>query len=288
MKIYDTFLFFNELELLEIRLNTLNDCVDFFVLIESTKTFSGLDKELFYEKNKELFKDFHHKIIHLVVDSYPTSFEEAKSILNNPNTSDIDKEILTNTLTTDSVPYGEMHWFREFYQRESIKKALINLSDDDICFISDVDEIWNPSLSEQISKSIELNKNNIFRLRQTPYVYYLNNKSSEDWTGTIVTSYALVKNACLNHLRIKSKTECPIIENGGWHFTYQGGVDRVKKKIESYGHQEFNTSYIKDNIENKINNNQDFIGRGFEFCIDNTNLPKYVEENIEKFNNWIK
>jgi len=282
MKKYDAFLFFNELELLEIRLNVLNDYVDYFVIIESTKTFSGLDKELFYENNKDLFKSFHHKIIHLVVDNYPSNFEDAKGILNNPNTSEIEKEILNSTLTTDSVPYGEMHWFREFYQRESIKKALVGLGDDDICFVSDVDEIWNPNIE------IDLSTNNIFRLRQIPYVYYLNNRSSEDWTGTIVTNYSTIKNSCLNHLRIKSKTECSILENGGWHFTYQGGADRVKKKIESYGHQEFNTSQVKDSIESRIVNNQDFIGRGFSFSVNEEGLPTYILENKEKFKNWFK
>ena len=61
-KIYDCFLFFNELELLEIRLNVLNDVVDYFVLVESTKTFTNHDKPLHYQENKEKFKDFNDKI----------------------------------------------------------------------------------------------------------------------------------------------------------------------------------------------------------------------------------
>lgn len=51
--IYDCFTFFNELNLLEIRLNILNDVVDKFVLVEATKTFSGKDKPLYYEQNKK-------------------------------------------------------------------------------------------------------------------------------------------------------------------------------------------------------------------------------------------
>ena len=68
MKVFDVFPFFNELDLLEIRLNILNPYVDYFVLSESTKTFSGLDKPLFYEENKERFAEFNHKIIHNIVD----------------------------------------------------------------------------------------------------------------------------------------------------------------------------------------------------------------------------
>ena len=63
-KIYDIFTFFNELELLEIRLNILDKYVDYFVLVEATETFSGKPKKLYYEENKHLFKKFEHKIIH--------------------------------------------------------------------------------------------------------------------------------------------------------------------------------------------------------------------------------
>ena len=54
-KIYDCFNFFNELDLLEIRLNTLYDIVDYFVIIESNLTHSGEVKPFYYEDNKSRF-----------------------------------------------------------------------------------------------------------------------------------------------------------------------------------------------------------------------------------------
>ena len=57
-KIIDCFIFYNEMKMLEFRLKELNDVVDFFVLVESTKTFTGNDKELFFEQNKENFKEY--------------------------------------------------------------------------------------------------------------------------------------------------------------------------------------------------------------------------------------
>ena len=72
--IYDCFTFFNELDLLEIRLNVLKDVVDKFVLVESVKTFTGRDKELFFEKNKDRFAAFADRIIHLVVREFPPSY----------------------------------------------------------------------------------------------------------------------------------------------------------------------------------------------------------------------
>src|SRR5258708_24991392 len=74
MAIFDTFLFFNELELLDIRLHILNDNVDYFLLSEATKTFSGQPKPLYYEENRLAFKNFHGKIIHNVVEDTPDDF----------------------------------------------------------------------------------------------------------------------------------------------------------------------------------------------------------------------
>ena len=67
MKIYDTFLFFNELELLELRMNILNEYVDYFVIVESAITFQGEDKEFIFEKNKSRFASFENKIIYLLI-----------------------------------------------------------------------------------------------------------------------------------------------------------------------------------------------------------------------------
>ena len=44
--IYDCFAFFNELDLLEIRLNALDEVVDRFVLVEATRTFQKKEKQI--------------------------------------------------------------------------------------------------------------------------------------------------------------------------------------------------------------------------------------------------
>ena len=67
MKIFDCFIFFNELDLLELRLNVLNNSVDFFVIVESAITFQGEDKDFYFEKNIERFAKFQSKIIYLKV-----------------------------------------------------------------------------------------------------------------------------------------------------------------------------------------------------------------------------
>lgn len=282
IKIYDTFLFFNELELLEIRLNILDKYVDYFVIVEATRTFAGAPKKLFFEENKHRFKRFGHKIIHYIIDDMPVDKDELRNRLLNNNLSDLNKEIMHNALTSDNIPLEQSQWLREFYQKESIKKALVNLSDDDICFVSDLDEIWNPKIK------IDYSKDDIFKLKQDVYVYYLNNRSSESWSGTYVTKYKNIKNNSINHLDTPSKTKYTILKNGGWHFTFQGGAEAIKKKIESYGHQEFNNDKIKSQIEARILNNQDFIGRKFKFWVDEKNLPEYILKNKDKYKKLFK
>ena len=114
MKIVDSFIFYNELDLLEFRLELLNDIVDKFVLVESTKTFVGNNKQLFFQENKERFKDFN--IIHLV-----------------------------------APPYHRDSWRTEHYQREYLMNGLSDVSDDEIILLSDADEI--PDLSQYDMKS---------------------------------------------------------------------------------------------------------------------------------------
>jgi beta-1,4-mannosyl-glycoprotein beta-1,4-N-acetylglucosaminyltransferase len=81
MKIIDCFTFYNELEMLEYRLKTLYDTVDYFVLSEATLTHVGKSKKMYYDKNK--FKEYADKIIHVIVDDFP--FNEHNINIQNEN-----------------------------------------------------------------------------------------------------------------------------------------------------------------------------------------------------------
>ena len=214
--IYDIFTFFNELDLLEIRFEILDPVVDKFVLIECTETFSGKPKPLYYNENKHMFEKWKHKIIHHITNDPVSGYEDLQTRLMQPNISKLDENIILNALTTTNVPKGEVHWLKEFYQKECIKKPLLGLNDDDICFVGDLDEIWNP---EQI---YNIDDTTIYKLKQIPYTGYMNMRSSEDWAGTIVTRYRNIKDACLNHLRTPWRTPYTFIDNAGWHFYLYG------------------------------------------------------------------
>lgn len=283
-KVYDIFTFFNELELLELRLEMLDSVVDKFVLIECVETFSGNPKPLYYEENKSLFKKYHHKIIHHVTYDPPKSFDDLRNRILDPNVDDLTKQICYQALTSNNVPAGELHWLKEFYQKENIRRPLVGLEDGDLCFVTDLDEIWNPELDYS-----KIEDHKIYKLKQLAYSLYLNNRSSEPWAGTLLTRYRNIKNSCLNHLRTPSKTPYEYIENGGWHFTFMGGVDQIKLKIESYGHQEYNNDEIKNSVEQNLSSNKDVLGRNqFQFWIDESELPAYLINNKQKYKKFFK
>ncbi len=280
-KRYDVFTFFNELDLLKLRLNILNEHVDHFVIIEATETFSGRPKPLVFAEHRERFAAFNHKIIHHVTDDTPADADELRRRLAHPVLSALDRQIIERTLTTDNVKPGVLHWLKEFYQKEAIQRALVGLSDEDVCFVSDVDEIWNPNAR------IDFSRDDIYKLRQTVYAYYLNNRSNEPWAGTLVTRYKHIKHACLNHLRTASKTPYTYVENGGWHFTNQGGAERVREKIEaSYGPEDLNTVDVTSKIQERIEKNTDYVGRQFKFWVDETDLPQYILEHRREYKNF--
>jgi beta-1,4-mannosyl-glycoprotein beta-1,4-N-acetylglucosaminyltransferase len=259
-KIYDIFTFNNELEMLDIRLNILNDYVDYFIIVESTETFSGFEKPLYYSLNKERFSKFSDKIIHYVIKDTPVDF----------NDTNCDQKVLHMASNSDNVTHEHLCWLKEFYQKELIKNALVDLKDDDICFISDIDEVWNYKIEYNIGDGIYKPKINLC------YINYLNVRTDEDWTfftGPIVTKYRNIKNECLNHLRTQRKMNHKyiFIEDGGWHFNALGGVE---KKIESFKHPVYTHEYMKS--------------RESGSRIDETDLPEFLLKNKEKYNKFFK
>lgn len=249
MKIYDVISYNGEKELFDIRYNILKDFVDEFRVIEFDKTFSG-------EPKKSTFKQYYDKVKHYVhtEDMWGKYRELAES---SPNTE---------------YGKGAQHWVREFMMKESIKDSLTDLNTYDLVFIGDVDEIWNPDLTY-----VEFPK----KLKLCVYSYFLNNRSSEQFWGTLVAWYNQIKNECLNHARANApKTEVEF----GWHFTSMGGYDEVRKKLtDSYTKDSYASDQVLDNLEQNISNSKDFLGRNFEYKIDESEWPKYLQDNREKY-----
>jgi len=287
-KIYDAFLFFNELELLELRMNILNDVVDYFVVVESTKTFSSKPKQLFFNENKHLFEKFKDKIIHVVIEDTPNNFITIDYI-KEPIT---ELDILKNKILkyVDESPGWEhtnpahIQWGVETFQRESIIRGLVNCNNEDIIVISDVDEIPNPNELKKIKENSE----GVFNFTQNMYYYYLNMLKEKNWSGPKACYWGKLKTISLNSLR-QNKHTTNVISDGGWHFSFMGGETKIIEKLEAYAHQEYNTPYYKENVKNNISSNNDpfFRGQLTQVQIDNT-YPKYLLDNLEKYSHMIK
>lgn len=279
--VYDCFIFFNELDLLEIRFNELNDVVDKFVLVEADRTFQYKPKSFIFEENKERFSKFLDKIIYIKITKYPVFIP----IIN---------------------PFSP--WKIEFFQRDSILKGLVDCKPDDIILISDVDEIPK---AEVIKKRLLNGVDKIYGLKMDMFMYFFNNKLVFDsgsnmdkeeskegiWHCTALLPYSFLKRRPYKIrktiMRTKRRGEVyEIIPNAGWHFTYIGGVKKIIEKLEAFSHTEYNLEKYKSekNIIELIKNGKDLFGRDLEFKIVDADysFPKYIntEEARNRFNKF--
>ncbi len=247
-------MFFNELDVLEVRLNELYGVVDKFILVEATKTFTNQDKPLWFEKNKEQFAKFSDKIEHIIIDEYP-EFDAA--------------------------------WTFENYQRDVIIKILKGCCQpEDVIIISDLDEIPRANLIEKYK-----NTDGIKVFEQKLYTFYFNylNATESDWKrGTRLLKFKDIGDKSLTDIRI---AEGEHIKNAGWHFTYLGGLDMVKYKIHSFAHQEYNNDYYMNDkrLQKLIQDGIDIFERGYKYKIVNldSSFPEYVLKNRDKFQHLI-
>lgn len=273
MKIIDSFIFYNELDLLFYRLSILNEYVDYFILVESTHTFAGKEKPLFYYENKKLFELFNDKIIHIIIDDFPYKF---------PN-----------------INYEHNHqWENEYYQRNYIKKGidkiLNELDENDIILTSDIDEIPNPKiLMKAKNNSLLFDHDKLNRLALDMYCYNLYYRVGEgsNWHGIklmSVNAYKLINLSFQQMRTFEWKNHVFIIENGGWHLSYFGDVDFVINKISNFSHQEYNNQkYIeKYKLEEKIKNGINLLNDTNLVYIpinENKNLPYKYDTFLRKY-----
>lgn len=272
--IIDCFTFFNELDLLEVRVNTLASHVDAFILCEGNRTFQGKEKPYVYHEHRSDLRFLCGKpILAIKADLSPMDGE------------------------TDA-------WKREKVQRFTLKCGLdclsdldlptplekLRLKDSDRIILSDVDEIPDLSIFDQIAPDSET----IISWRQTLYYYYVNLRCW-DWIGSVSCTFETFNSMFDGDMQLlrdsRGKSECVI--DGGWHFSFLGGVDAIQEKIESFSHTEYHHCAVPGNIQYALETgwkkNQDLFGRGmmnFELMGDDAHLPDYLVRNKERFKQW--
>lgn len=198
--IIDCFTYFNEQDILDIRLATLDECVDAFVLVEAERSQSLISKPLFFDQNKQRYQKYLHKIIHVIVrDEECSSFK--------PNT-----------------------WEMEHFQRNSIMRGLDEFEDSDIVMISDCDEIPRPTEVKALSAHGILP----LSMKMSHRVFYANLElAGSQWIGTICMTKGMLKSSSPQSARAaKDSTPCRDTLTG-WHLSYMGGKEAAYNKLFS-------------------------------------------------------
>ena len=295
MKIYDCFMYFDEEVVVDVRLNTLNEFVDYFVIVESRFTHKGDARELkFNHKKFEKFKD---KIIYIVDEEIYSQTEKIKI-------DDSEDEKYKKAIFNAA--------YRENGQRNLISKGLEGANKEDFIMISDVDEI--PKLSGLNFNTL---KEKIILFKQDMFYYKFNLKLPNlIWTGTkACRKKNLVNPQWLRNIKDRKYpffridtffsntkyTSIKIINDGGWHFSNIKTPKEIEFKLRSYlHHKDFDLSplsveQINEIIKNKqaiydlkVDKTVNKIGNGsilekFEF----NKLPEYIVTNKDKFLDWI-
>ncbi len=279
MMVFDCTPFFNEVDLLEMRMKIMDPYVDYFLIEEATVTFSGDKKELIFEKYIDKFKDYKDKIIHVVVDDTPEHF---------------------NTFE------------RDYYQKNKILEGLhkAGASEDDVIIMGDVDEIPNPKVLEDILKNFD--KTKVYHLAQRNFYGFLNIEEKSGnilsitgdfpemkggdrkWLGTKVTSMQNIPEEGIVRLRdlIPVTDERSVrVADGGWHFSYMGGchetnpVKRMGVKIKAAAHQEYNDREILAETMDRLVLGQDIFGRDgrFERVEVDDSYPEYLRNHLQDY-----
>ncbi len=296
MKIFDCFMYFDEEIVLDLRLNALNQYVDYFVIVEGKFNHKGENRDLLFNKDK--FKKFKDKIIYLAYDEVSTKVE---------NINDKDSE------NEKSRKYIMNALYRENGQRDFIQRGLEKANENDLILISDVDEI--PRLDQLDFDKI---RNRIILFRQDMFYYKFNLCIPNfKWTGTkgckkknLVSPQWLrnVKDRKYPFFRLdtlfsnKKYIDVKIINSGGWHFSNIKTAKEIEHKLRSYlHHREFDAvpltineieKMVKDKraiYDLKVDKRVNKIGNGsylqkFEF----TKLPNYIQKNKKNYIDWIE
>ncbi len=249
-KVYDCVMFFNELDMLELRLNILNDVVDYFVVCEAEETHSGQPKRLNFLDNHDRFRQWQNKIIYVNAGE-----------LSNGNRNS---------------------WQREYYHRTRISEGLHSAERQDWIIVSDCDEIPKPSAIKHIKDS----GLQAVKLELDFYYYDFNHRVAQGWA---VGAYRHWIEGDPNKIRTCAGYNPMTINNAGWHFSYFGGAQAIIEKHAAFMHHAdpgvgdlpHDVTYISDRIEANL----DLYGRDLkvERVPTADTLPRYVLDNAEKY-----
>lgn len=249
MKIFDCFKFFNEVELLHLRLLEYSNIVDYFVIVEANKTHTGKPKEYLFPQLVDKFQKYLPKIIYVQVDDLPD--------------------------------YHPDHiWVPENYQRNAIMRGLVNVAEPgDKIIVSDCDELWSvDALFDHI------NDDRWLCFQQELFYYWVNCKQQQLWSGSVVANYGTF--GCPQDLRNYARFSNPIlIPNGGWHYSFMGGPDRIYEKVQNIAESKYIVNEVGDidQISQRMENVEDLWGRTDDYAQKQIVSLEHTPHKLDEF-----
>lgn len=280
MKFVDCFIFYNELDMLEYRLNTLGDHVDYFVIVEASRTHSGKPKKLWYRDHAERFAKYASKIVHVIDNGLEDLGER-------PLDTDV----------TSLTEFKRKVWLNENHQRNAISQGINGLishnliGPEDYLIITDVDEIIHPRVIEALRQQPVGSGSSAgsgtgpqlaaATLEMDFYYYHLMCRNAKNWDMGKIMTLQYYQDTLQSLPQVARDRRFPLmIKNSGWHLSYFGDSEFIRNKLQNFAHQEWNNdAYTSDEaINDKIKRCADLFGRANDVWInvpltDNPNLP---------------
>ena len=295
MNIYDCFMYFDEDLLLDLRLNFLNKYIKKFIITEATYTHNGSQKKLNFDINN--FKKFKDKIEYIIVDTQP---QNILKLTDGESKAKRGEKLILNGMA------------RDYFQRENLIKGLNEATNEDLILISDLDEI--PNLESLNFKDIN---NNIVIFEQKMFYYKFNLFYSDFiWQGTKATKKKnFLSPQWLRNIKGKKYPKWRIdtffskkkysnllyVKNGGWHFTCLRTPEELEKKLLNFAHHyEYEESGLRVNdlknliAEKRVMYDHNIDQKGYKWSgksilkkIKNEELPDHINDNLEKYKDWL-
>jgi len=256
MKIYNGFLYFNEIhELMSIRFHELHDVVDFFIVVESEESFSGIKKPLYFKKMMDtFFHQWRNKIRYIVIPS-------------------LEKYIQGNDRRS--------RWSKQWLTYDFIHQGMYDAEGSDWLFVSDADEIIS---RESLIQAVQQDRPVACKL---PYhYYYLNVKDRNNVLFNTICGTRVKNIRKVSEIRRFINKSYKILYNSGWHFSYLGSEDIILEKVQSIP----SGRSVTGSVTVKKNNLEDLFERreySWEKTLLDSSYPRYIIENQEQLSHLI-
>jgi beta-1,4-mannosyl-glycoprotein beta-1,4-N-acetylglucosaminyltransferase len=254
--ILDCILFRDEYDILFLRIKELENVVDQFVLLEGTHTFQGAEKPIASDNLPDFLQPYKDRIVSLVYNDNYRGQESRTS------------------------------WDRERLQRDNLYPYLWSFNESPVALVSSFDEIPRAGKVKEY-----LNYDGIVGYNLIHNYYYLNMRKANfgTWVGTHMTKRKFMPQSVTDLL---NRDPDYIVREGGWHFSYLGGVEGIIKKVETAAHWELNRPDVKDkkHLEECLAHGEDLFfrkGENYEL-VENPDLPQAVYDYPEIFNKYLR